>query len=273
MGRIGLALSPADPDVLYAIVEAQGKEGGVLPLDDSGASWEKRGDYVSGSPQYYNELVADPHDVDRVYSMDTWMHVTEDGGKTWTKVPEKYKHVDNHALWIDPDDTDHLIVGCDGGVYETWDRGARPGTSSPTCRSHSSTRPRRTTTPVLQRLRRHAGQRDAGRAVAHDQRSRHRQPRLVRHDLRRRLQDPRRAGQPGHRLFAVPVRRPGALRPQERRADRHPAAAGARRGSAALQLGLGADHQPALATRLYFAASASSAATTAATAGCRSAPT
>jgi photosystem II stability/assembly factor-like uncharacterized protein len=123
MGRIGLALSPADPDVLYAIVEARGEEGGVFRSTDSGASWEKRGDYISGSPQYYNELVADPHDVDRVYSMDTWMHVTEDGGKTWVKVPEKWKHVDNHALWIDPDDTDHLISGCDGGVYETWDRG------------------------------------------------------------------------------------------------------------------------------------------------------
>jgi photosystem II stability/assembly factor-like uncharacterized protein len=122
MGRIGLALSPADPDVLYAIVEARGKKGGIFRSKDSGASWEKRGDYMSASPQYYNELVPDPHDVDRVYSMDTWMHVTEDGGKTWTKVPEKYKHVDTHALWIDPEDTDHLIAGCDGGVYETWDR-------------------------------------------------------------------------------------------------------------------------------------------------------
>jgi photosystem II stability/assembly factor-like uncharacterized protein len=124
LGRIGLAIAPADPDVLYAIVEAQGEEGGVFRSVDSGANWKKRGDYMSASPQYYNELVPDPHDVDRVYSMDTFMHVTEDGGKTWTKVPGRYKHVDDHALWIDPEDPDHLIAGCDGGVYETWDRAA-----------------------------------------------------------------------------------------------------------------------------------------------------
>jgi photosystem II stability/assembly factor-like uncharacterized protein len=124
MGRIGLAMSPADADVIYAIIEAQKDKGGVYRSVDSGASWEKRGDYMSSSPQYYNELVPDPHDVDRVYSLDTFMHVTEDGGKTWNRVPGKYRHVDDHALWINPEDTDHLIVGSDGGVYETWDRGA-----------------------------------------------------------------------------------------------------------------------------------------------------
>ncbi len=56
--------------------------------------------------------------------MDTWLHVSADGGKTFTKVGEKYKHVDNHAMWIDPGNTDHWLVGCDGGVYETYDRGA-----------------------------------------------------------------------------------------------------------------------------------------------------
>jgi photosystem II stability/assembly factor-like uncharacterized protein len=86
-------------------------------------NWEKQSDYISASPQYYNELIPDPHDVDRVYSNDTWLHVTEDGGKSFEKVPEFAKHVDNHALWIDPSDTDHLVAGCDGGVYETWDRG------------------------------------------------------------------------------------------------------------------------------------------------------
>jgi len=123
MGRIGLALSPVDPDVLYAIVEAQRDEGGVFRSTDRGESWSKRSDYMSSSPQYYNELVADPHDLDTVYSMDTWLHVSTDGGKTFTKVGEKHKHVDNHAMWIDPDDPDYLLVGCDGGVYESFDRG------------------------------------------------------------------------------------------------------------------------------------------------------
>ena len=123
-GKIGLAISPVDPDVLYAIIESIDDKGGTYRSVDGGANWERRNDYVSGSPQYYNELIPDPKDVDRVYSMDTWLHVTEDGGKTWSKVPENAKHVDNHAHWIDPDDTDHMVSGNDGGIYETWDRGA-----------------------------------------------------------------------------------------------------------------------------------------------------
>ncbi|MDP3983809.1 MAG: glycosyl hydrolase, partial [Acidimicrobiia bacterium] len=123
LGRIGLAVSPADPDIVYAIIEAEGKDGGFYRSTDRGGTWEKRCDYVSGSPQYYQELVCDPHVAGRVYSMDTWMMVTEDGGKTFSKVGEKTKHVDNHALWIEPENTDHLIAGCDGGVYETFDRG------------------------------------------------------------------------------------------------------------------------------------------------------
>jgi photosystem II stability/assembly factor-like uncharacterized protein len=124
LGRIGLAISPVDPDVVYAIVEAANKAGGFFRSTDGGGNWEKMSDEVSDSPQYYQEIFADPRAVGRVYSMDTWMQVTEDGGKTFRRVGEKYKHVDNHALWIDPSDTDHLIAGCDGGLYETFDRAA-----------------------------------------------------------------------------------------------------------------------------------------------------
>ena len=124
LGRIGMAISPADPDVVYAIIEAPEDTQGFYRSTDGGATWSKRSDYVSGSPQYYQELVADPHDVDRVYSMDTWMMVTHDGGASFQQVGERAKHVDNHALWIDPADTDYLLAGCDGGVYESFDRGA-----------------------------------------------------------------------------------------------------------------------------------------------------
>ena len=124
MGRIGLAVSPADPDVIYATIEAANKAGGTYRSTDGGGDWEKVNDFVSGSAQYYQELIPDPKVVGRVYLMDTWMQVTEDGGKTWRRVGEKFKHVDNHALWIDPDDTEHLIAGCDGGLYDSYDRGA-----------------------------------------------------------------------------------------------------------------------------------------------------
>lgn len=124
MGRIGLALSPQNPDVVYATIEAANKAGGFFSSSDKGANWEKQNGWVSGAAQYYQELFPDPNRQDRIYAMDTWMQVSEDGGKTWKRVGEKFKHVDNHALWIDPANSEHLISGCDGGLYETWDRGA-----------------------------------------------------------------------------------------------------------------------------------------------------
>lgn len=123
MGRIGLAVSPVNPDVVYAVIEAANKAGGFFRSTDRGASWEKMSGYVPGGPMYYNEIVADPKHVDRVYSMDVYMQVTDDAGRTFKNAGERWKHVDNHALWIDPDDSDHLVNGNDGGVYESLDRG------------------------------------------------------------------------------------------------------------------------------------------------------
>ena len=123
LGRIGIAISPADPSVVYAVIEASGDKGGFFKSLDKGYTWKKQSDYVTGSPQYYQELKADPVDVNRVYALDTYMMVTEDGGKTFNSVETSSKHVDNHALWIDPANTDYLLAGCDGGIYESWDRG------------------------------------------------------------------------------------------------------------------------------------------------------
>ena len=126
-GRIGLAVSPVNPDVVYATVEAAKGESGFFRSEDAGETWSKRSATISTSPQYYQEIIADPKEVNRVYSMDTQTQVTEDGGATFRPLGERWKHVDNHALYIDPNDTDHLIVGCDGGLYETWDRGKTYG--------------------------------------------------------------------------------------------------------------------------------------------------
>ncbi|HSG82832.1 MAG TPA: glycosyl hydrolase, partial [Gemmatimonadota bacterium] len=122
-GKIGMAVSPIRTGVLYAVVEATGDRDGFYRSEDGGQHWSRMSDYVSGSPQYYNEIFADPHKFDRVYSMDTRSMVTEDGGRNWETVGTRWKHVDDHALWIDPRDADHLLIGCDGGLYETFDRG------------------------------------------------------------------------------------------------------------------------------------------------------
>ena len=124
LGRIGLAVAPSKPDTVYAVVEAVGKASGFFRSTDAGGSWEKRSGYISGSPQYYQEIFVDPEDADRIYSVDVLLQVSENGGESFRPLGEKDKHVDNHSVWINPVNRDHLLVGCDGGLYETWDRGA-----------------------------------------------------------------------------------------------------------------------------------------------------
>lgn len=122
LGGMGIAISPVNPDVLYLIVEAQGEAGGFYRTVNRGASWERMNSYHA-SGQYYNKIICDPKDVDRVFSLDTYTQVTTDGGKSWSSVSNDGRHVDDHAMWIDPDDTKHFYIGGDGGIYETWDNG------------------------------------------------------------------------------------------------------------------------------------------------------
>jgi photosystem II stability/assembly factor-like uncharacterized protein len=122
MGRIGLAVSPVDSKVVYATIEAANKKGGIFRSTDSGATWERRNEFDAGA-MYYGQIVADPKNPDRIYVMNVFNMVSDDGGKTLRRLGEKSKHVDNHVIWIDPDNTNYYLVGCDGGVYESFDRG------------------------------------------------------------------------------------------------------------------------------------------------------
>ena len=122
IGGMGIAISPQNPDVLYLIVEAANKSGGFFRTTDRGESWNKMSDHHS-SGQYYNEIYCDPVEFDKIYSVETYSHVTSDGGKTWSRLSTKDRHVDDHALWIDPSDNNHYMIGGDGGVYITYDDG------------------------------------------------------------------------------------------------------------------------------------------------------
>jgi photosystem II stability/assembly factor-like uncharacterized protein len=123
MGRIGLAISPVDTNIVYATVEAADGKGGIFRSSDRGGSWERRNPFDAGA-MYYGQITADPKEVDRIYVMNVFLMVSDDGGRTLRRLGEKSKHVDNHVIWIDPDNTRHYLVGCDGGVYESYDRGS-----------------------------------------------------------------------------------------------------------------------------------------------------
>jgi hypothetical protein len=123
MGKIGLAISPQKPDVLYAAIELDRRTGGGYRTENRGASWKKMSDAVAGAtgPHYYQELYASPHQFDKIYLVDVRMQVSEDGGKTFRRMNEEFKHSDNHAIAWKKSDPDYILVGCDGGIYESYD--------------------------------------------------------------------------------------------------------------------------------------------------------
>ena len=121
-GGMEIVVSKVDPNIVYAMFEASNGKGGVYRSTNRGASFSKQNDYYS-SGQYYSELVCDPNDANKLYSLDTRTKVSTDGGKTWKSIGLSKRHVDDHAMWIDPENTNHFIIGGDGGIYESWDAG------------------------------------------------------------------------------------------------------------------------------------------------------
>jgi len=134
-GRIGLDISRSNPDVIYALVEAEPTDGrtnvgcraagaggcGLYHSQDGGKTWE----WMNGEntrPFYYSQVRVDPRDPNRVYWSSTPVKYSNDGGKTAGNTTIGL-HVDHHAMWIDPNDPNHIVVGNDGGVGQTWDRG------------------------------------------------------------------------------------------------------------------------------------------------------
>lgn len=124
MGKIGMAISPMNPDVVYATIETDNRKGGFYRSADQGASWSKMSDEVGGGtgPHYYQEIFADQHQFDRVYIASNYSKVSDDGGKTWTPINTKHKHVDDHAMAFHPTDPDFVMMGSDGGIYVSHDR-------------------------------------------------------------------------------------------------------------------------------------------------------
>lgn len=123
IGRISLAIPPSNTDIVYALIEAAEGNSGLYMSADRGISWSKQSGYSSAG-NYYVEIFPDPVNADKIYSMNTWAEVSTDGGRTFKGMGEKSKHVDNHVIWVDEENTKHFLMGCDGGLYETWDAAA-----------------------------------------------------------------------------------------------------------------------------------------------------
>jgi photosystem II stability/assembly factor-like uncharacterized protein len=126
VGKIGLAVTAANPGLVYATIEANEEEKGFYRSTDQGESWNQQNSYISGGtgPHYYQELTASQQTEDLVFQMDVFLHVTRDGGENIAVLGTgREKHSDNHALWIDPENDRHLLAGSDAGLYESFDQG------------------------------------------------------------------------------------------------------------------------------------------------------
>lgn len=131
MGRIGLAVSEKNPQVVYAMIQvdrgavntAVQPFGGVFRSDDAGATWRQVHDFQAVPHYYYDDVWVDPADAEHLWVSSMLLMESKDGGRTFEPESLSNVHVDHHALWVNPDDARHLLLGNDGGLYESFDGG------------------------------------------------------------------------------------------------------------------------------------------------------
>ena len=119
-GRIGIGIYRNDPNIVYAIIE--NKDGGVFRSEDKGLTWKKMSS-TNPRPMYYSNIRIDPNNDQRVWVLGTRMYTSEDGGINFRTDVVTRIHVDHHAMWINPANSNHMIVGSDGGIHFSYDRG------------------------------------------------------------------------------------------------------------------------------------------------------
>ena len=271
LGRIVPAFSPAQKGLIYAKVETA-ENTAIYASNDSGDSWERRGN-VQAQPMYYENIHPDPKVAEKLYVP---IGADADLERRRPHVPRRRRAQQARRqplVWIDPDNTDHLLEGCDGGLYETWDGGrlwrhftnlsvtqfynVDVDNASPIYNIYGGTQDNSTL----------GGPSRSQGAQGVDQQ------RLVHRHRRRRLRVAHRSHRSEHRLWRIAVRRRGASRSPHQRARQHPSGRGSRRVGATLQLGNAVHHQPAQPdASLLRRQPACSAATIAATRGSRSVP-
>jgi photosystem II stability/assembly factor-like uncharacterized protein len=121
-GRNAIAIYPKDTNIVYALVEHG--NGGIYRSNDKGETWTRMSDINSNPrPMYFSQIRIDPNNDQRLWMAGVTMQFSEDGGKTWTQNNSRAPHSDTHAIWINPNNSDHLIMGNDGGINITYDRG------------------------------------------------------------------------------------------------------------------------------------------------------
>lgn len=127
LGRIGIARSPQRPDVLYAIVAGTEETKGIYRSENNGIKWSKMNDYMVIDAQYYMEIFPDPAQFDKIYIVEVFTKVSEDGGKTLKRLNHRNIHVDNHEIEFDPSSPDYLMMAGDGGSMNPGTRGTTGG--------------------------------------------------------------------------------------------------------------------------------------------------